>query len=954
MLKAEIFQMGLRQVARTNHLKSLRTLAILTCVVSMGVSTAFATEGANVRISTFDTETGEGYFAASIQPAADSNLQQATSAQPADVAVIVDTSASQVGQFRTGSLNALEKIVDSLRPGDRIRIYAADVRSTDLSKNFGAASETNLAIQRLKKRLPLGNTNMAAVMGTVRSALAAEPQNRTRSIIYIGDGSSIDGLNNPVRFGAMVDALRADHISVHSIVIGPATELGVMAILANHTGGTVGIVGKTEEKRPAAIAARVSKSAVMSPIWLDSASLLAGMELVQSDRLPPLRLDRDTILMGSFASHLSEGSLELSGETTASKVRIVADAKVSDSSDFFSFLPGLVKRAQYNDGLMLPTAGTPMLEETARVLALHSESLVEAGQLALQQGNKKGAKVVAQRALEADPTNPQAQSLERISANRLVVAQNPQGSDDPFGGNGDDPFAEKPADNKPATPAPATDDPFAEGPATPKPADGDKNPFAEGPAAPAAGGDENPFGGGGENPFGGDPAPAKPAAPEMPADPKPADNGGNNIFGGGDNPFGDVNPAEPVGSTPAPANPAPANPAPANPAPANPAPANNAGSLFGDTPVGDDELKEDNGDLLNRVLEDISLEEGRIKAYVRAQLRAAQRLSKTNPQRAASDLKSVLASLDGASAGVNPETLAQLSAQLRSAIETASRAAARAMSGELNFQQQKQAATAQEQLLAATFRREDELKVLSQQMNALIAEGRYEEADGEVTLEFARIAGDSIIRDSASGRHFTEFPLSLQTYARAHRYREMRWRNFVDAFSLVMKANIPFVDEPPVQFPDSDWWQRMSRRRLEKYGAIELVGDNATEKRIQAALGDETTQIFTETPLQEAINQISEAHKIPIVIDNQALEDIGLSADEPVTINLENVSLRSFLRIMLRDLDLTYVIKDEVMQITSQEAAEENLVTKVYPVGDLVVPIMQLGGGMGMGGGMGG
>ena len=61
--------MGLRQVARTNHLKSLRTLAILTCVVSMGVSTAFATEGANVRISTFDTETGEGYFAASIQPA---------------------------------------------------------------------------------------------------------------------------------------------------------------------------------------------------------------------------------------------------------------------------------------------------------------------------------------------------------------------------------------------------------------------------------------------------------------------------------------------------------------------------------------------------------------------------------------------------------------------------------------------------------------------------------------------------------------------------------------------------------------------------------------------------------------------------------------------------------------------------------------------------------------------
>ena len=430
--------MGLRHIARTIRSKSLQSFAILTCLVPMGASTAFAAEGANVRISTFNTETGEGYFAASIQPAADTTLQQASESQPADVVVIVDTSASQVGQFRTGSLDALEAIVDSLRPGDRVRIYAADVRSTDMSKSFGSASETKSAVQRLRKRLPLGNTNLATAIGTVRSTLSTEPQNRTRSIIYIGDGSSIDGLNNPVRFGALVDALRADHIAVHSIVIGPATELGMMAILANHTGGTVGIIGTNPENAPANIASRVGKSALMSPIWLESASLLAGMEMVQADRLPPLRLDRDSILMGTFASHLSEGSLELWGETTASKVKIVADAKVSDSSDFYGFLPGLVKRAQPNDGLMLPTAGTPMLEETARVLAMHSDSLVKAGQLALQQGNKKGAKVVAQRALDADPTNPQAQSLERISANRLVV-QNPQGSQDDIFGAADDP-----------------------------------------------------------------------------------------------------------------------------------------------------------------------------------------------------------------------------------------------------------------------------------------------------------------------------------------------------------------------------------------------------------------------------------------------------------------------------------------------------------------------------------
>ena len=343
--------MGLRHVARTARSKSLQSFAIVACLASMGATTAFGTEGATVQIATFDTPAGQGYFAASIRPSADETLQQASESQAADVVVIVDTSASQVGQFRIGSLDALQAVIDSLRPSDRVRIYAADVRSTDLSKAFGSAEQTKLATQRLKKRLPLGNTNLATAIETVRSNLVTEPQNHTKSIIYIGDGSSIDGLSTPVRFARLVDALRADHIAVHSIAIGPATELGMMAILANHTGGTVGIVGNTEVDSAAAIASRVGKSALMSPIWLDSANLPSGMESVQADRLPPLRLDRDSILMGSLSGHVSEGSLELTGETTASKVKIVANATVSKSNDFFEVSQVRVVFPKSNDCL---------------------------------------------------------------------------------------------------------------------------------------------------------------------------------------------------------------------------------------------------------------------------------------------------------------------------------------------------------------------------------------------------------------------------------------------------------------------------------------------------------------------------------------------------------------------------------------------------------------------------
>lgn len=101
-----------------------------------------------------------------------------------------------------------------------------------------------------------------------------------------------------------------------------------------------------------------------------------------------------------------------------------------------------------------------------------------------------------------------------------------------------------------------------------------------------------------------------------------------------------------------------------------------------------------------------------------------------------------------------------------------------------------------------------------------------------------------------------------------------------------------------------------------------------------AAIAETLDQVvsfsFVEVPLFEAIREISEAKDIPLVINSRALEEIGLSAEEPVSLSLKNVSLRSFMRLMLRGLDLTYQIKDEVMQITTIEAAEQNLINRIY------------------------
>ncbi|NNE00013.1 MAG: hypothetical protein HKN47_22060 [Pirellulaceae bacterium] len=102
------------------------------------------------------------------------------------------------------------------------------------------------------------------------------------------------------------------------------------------------------------------------------------------------------------------------------------------------------------------------------------------------------------------------------------------------------------------------------------------------------------------------------------------------------------------------------------------------------------------------------------------------------------------------------------------------------------------------------------------------------------------------------------------------------------------------------------------------------------EARLQALLSDETTQTFINTPLNEALETVSRTHDIPIVLDRRALEEVGLTPDVPVTLSLKNVSLRSFMRLMLRGLQLTYMIKDEVLQITTVEVAQRNLIVKMH------------------------
>lgn len=91
---------------------------------------------------------------------------------------------------------------------------------------------------------------------------------------------------------------------------------------------------------------------------------------------------------------------------------------------------------------------------------------------------------------------------------------------------------------------------------------------------------------------------------------------------------------------------------------------------------------------------------------------------------------------------------------------------------------------------------------------------------------------------------------------------------------------------------------------------------------------------YTDTPLDEVITDLQQRFAIPMRIDRAALEEVGVNAESPVTVELRDVSRQSALRLILKPLDLTYIIENEVLLITTPDKADKELLTCVYDVRD--------------------
>ncbi len=759
------------------------------------------------RLIRFDVPGGESLFALSITGAA------MESSDAHDVAIVMDTSASQTGEHRRQALAVLESCLASLQNSDRVRIFAVDTQVKSLSADFAAPQlpETKAALAALQQRVPLGATDLQPALET---ALHSFQGARARAIIYIGDGMSTGKLIEWTGFRTLINELRRQQIPVTSYAVGPRTDLQVLGILAEHTGGVVVVDSLVDDTRLPAekLGQKLARAAEATVFYADELTVSPEVDKLLPGAVPPIRSDRDTIVLGKG---MVGASLKVTANGAGRSMSWTVKPAAPQPGN--TFLAGLWQQAEQSEGLLVATAGSELLNVAREEFEDQVEQLLVAGRQAVGARDLKQAEQIAHAVRQIDPANVEAETIlnasQKIKENvrTIQVALTRQ----------------KDAEETPAHPAARID-----------------------------------------------------ADKEQPAT------------------------AKDIG------------------------------------------LLDDQRELMKLRAEKLAKEVART-------VDATNKVGASDPELALQQLKRTLTTVTS-STDIDADVREKLRARVQSAIDRLAVALNQLEMDRITTQERASAVKAKELATEQLVQRDEQLEQLIAKVSSLMYEGytgnsnAFERAEevARASFELAPYQGVTVaaIYDSEAAGQLDK----------SMRVRYRRYDMFLATLYQLELAHVPFPDEPPIVYPAPEVWKSLTERRR-KWASVDLMKWNPAEEKIRRAYDRPTNVEWQELALEDCITFLAEFHGINIILDKTKLTEEGVALDQPITLKLQGVTLRSVLKLLLEPVQLTYMVENEVMKITTSASAADKLSTRVYPVGDLVIPIITpRAGGMGMMGGMGG
>jgi hypothetical protein len=164
----------------------------------------------------------------------------------------------------------------------------------------------------------------------------------------------------------------------------------------------------------------------------------------------------------------------------------------------------------------------------------------------------------------------------------------------------------------------------------------------------------------------------------------------------------------------------------------------------------------------------------------------------------------------------------------------------------------------------------------------------------------------------------------------ARRVRDESGTGYLGVMASISKSNL--LPSGDVEFPP-DWAKKTAMRST---AAKMTDKERAIIRALNAPI---TIDLKDGATFQNVIDYLQEKMGVTIIVDKQALDEAMVTYETPVKLNLPKVATKTVLKKLLADFNLTYVVKDEAIQITTVERARDMLTTRIYYLGDLAAVV---------------
>jgi type II secretory pathway component GspD/PulD (secretin) len=319
----------------------------------------------------------------------------------------------------------------------------------------------------------------------------------------------------------------------------------------------------------------------------------------------------------------------------------------------------------------------------------------------------------------------------------------------------------------------------------------------------------------------------------------------------------------------------------------------------------------------------------KLNAEVGTKIAEARRLQETDPDKAIAIYEQTMQAVQAS--GLSPDLTRPMVRRLEVAVELAKKDKVvyeakmqdKALRAEIEMKRLR--------ILEADKAKKIKMKELMDKATTAYAAGNYVECEAfakqAMEVDPNEVAASMLVFKAKTERRFKQ---DLEN-------RNLKENGAAEAFQDVDRASAvdPEVLLRDIRFPKTFKDLTSERRRV---NALLEPKKDPKVLAIETKLKDRISMNMDKQPLSEAITFLQNYTGLNIVLDPKALNEEGLTSASTVSLVVNQIQLKTALKLLLRPLGLTYKIEDDVVLITSPQATQKETYPKTYYVGDLVLP----------------